>query len=160
MSRVALILVDCLLVAIAAAQDVPQASSVGRHISDLHTVCLTNSNADQIVFEKLKANVRQWGRWKIVGKPEQADVLLVLSETIETSTQLFDPSPSFGSNVFYLVWPTSTIEVDTFTLVGVDRTTGRQLSTLHCERHHLPAPSQWLVSHLRKKIEERERMGE
>jgi len=158
MSRFASILV-CLLLPTAAAQDVPQTSSAPRHLSDLRTVCLTNANADQIVFDNVKATVQKWGRWKIVGKPDEADVLLVLSEKIETTTLLFNPAPLFESIAYYH-WPTGTIEVDTFILVAVDRATGRQLLTLRCARHHFPALPQWLVSHLRKKIEKRERMGE
>ena len=160
MSRLASILVGCLLLAMAAAQDVPQTSAAPRHLSGLRTACLTNVNADQIVFDHVKAAVQQWGRWKIVGKPEDADVLLVLSEEIETATLLFNPTPIFESNVYYLHWPISTIELDTFTLVAVDRATGRQLLTLRCARQHHPAPPKWLVSHLRNKIEKRERMGE
>ena len=156
MSRLASILGGCLLLAIAAAQNVPQTSSAPRRLSDLGTVCLTNANADQIVFDNLKATVQQWGRWKIVGKPEEADVLLVLSEKIETATLLFNPAPIFES-IPYFHWPTGTIEVDTFTLVAVDRATGRQLLTLRCARHHFPSPPRWLVSRLRNKVEKSEK---
>jgi hypothetical protein len=154
MFRLASILVGCLLLAMAAAQDVPQTSSASRHLSDLRTVCLTNANADQIVFDNVKATVQQWGRWKIVGQPEKADLLLVLSEKREIMW-MQDPMPIFESIAYYH-WPTA-IEVDMLTLVVVDRASDRQLLTASCTRHHFPSAHKWLVSRLRKNIEKSEK---
>ncbi len=154
MSRFASVLVGCLLLVMAAAQGVSQASSASRRVGDFQTVFLINTNADGGVFDNVRAGVQEWGRWKIVGQPEKADLLLVLSEKREIMW-MQDPMPIFES-IAYFHWPT-VIEVDMLTLVVVNRASDLQLLTVSCTRHHFPSAHRWLVSRLRKKIEKSEK---
>jgi hypothetical protein len=140
-----------------AAKDASPAPSAPKHLSDIRTVCLINTNADLDVFDKLRVRLQEWGRWKIVEQPEQADLLLVLSQDREIDhlaphpRQLFELyAPSH--------WPTAG-ELDTLSLVAVDRATDRQLVRVSCARHHFPPASDWLTSRLRKKIAKREKSG-
>jgi hypothetical protein len=153
-SHLASVIASVLLAAMAAAQGVPQASSTSRQVGDFQTVFLINTNADRGVFDNVRAGVQEWGRWKIVGQPEKADLLLVLSEKREIMW-MQDPMPIFESIAYYH-WPTA-IEVDMLTLVVVDRASDRQLLTVSCTRHHFPSAHRWLVSRLRKKIEKSEK---
>ncbi len=148
------VIASVLLAAMAAAQGVSQTSSASRQVGDFQTVFLINTNADGSVFDNVRAGVQEWGRWKIVGQPEKADLLLVLSEKREIMW-MQDPMPIFESIAYYH-WPTA-IEVDMLTLVVVDRASNRQLLTVSCTRHHFPSAHRWLVSRLRKKIEKREK---
>jgi len=146
-----------LLATMAAAEDAPPAPSGPKHFSDVRTVCLINTNADLAVFDKLRGRLQEWGRWKTVEQPEQADLLLVLSQ--DTATDFLAPHPR---QLFELYappnWPTVG-ELDTLSLVAVDRATDRQLLRVSCARHHFPPASDWLVSRLRKKIARREKSG-
>ena len=146
-----------LLTTIAAAKDAPPAPSVPKHFRDIRTVCLINTNADLDVFDKLRGRVQEWGRWTIVEQPEQADLLLVLSQNRET-----DFSATHPREIFELYapprWPAAG-ELDALTLAAVDRATDRRLLTVSCARHHFPPASDWLVSRLRKKIAKREKSG-
>jgi len=146
-----------LLAARAAATDVPPASSVPKHFSDVRTVCLVNSDADLDVFDKVRAQIEEWGHWKVVERPDQADLLLVLSQRKEPD--FLAPNPR---QIFELYappsWPTAG-ELETLTLAAVDRTTDRQLLAVRCARHHFPPASDWLVSRLRKKVARREKLG-
>lgn len=148
------VIASVLLAAMAVAQGVPQASSTSRQVGDFQTVFLINANADGGVFDNVRAGVQEWGRWKIVGQREKADLLLVLSEKREIMW-MQDPMPIFESIAYYH-WPTA-IEVDMLTLVVVDRASDRQLLTVACTRHHFPSAHRWLVSRLRKKIEKSEK---
>lgn len=159
MSRLVSAVVGSLLLAImAGAQNVSPAPPASKQISDLRTVFLINTNADQGVFYHISATLEESGRWKIVGKREEADLLLVLSERRETTTLTFNPNNIFF-NVYYLSWPTR-IEVDTLSLAGVDRDSGRQLFTVSCARHRFPSASKFLVSRLSKWMEKDEKPGE
>ncbi|HKN72670.1 MAG TPA: hypothetical protein VJX30_16675 [Terriglobales bacterium] len=138
------------------AQAVPKTPPVPSQIDDFQTVYITNVNADNSVFEQLSAAVKRWGRWKVVSQSEKADVLLVLSEEKETVSSTFDPMPLF-EGVYYLRWPASTTEIDTLTLVAMDRAANRQLLTVSCARHHFPSGPRCLVSRLRRNIEKGEK---
>jgi len=162
MSRLTLVVIASLLLAtVAAAQAVspapaapqtaPPTPSAPQQASDLPTVFLINRNADLGTFEHVSANVTASGRWKIVEKPEDADILLVLSEKKETTMVTFNPNGVF-MGVYYLGWPTA-IEVDTLTLAVVKRATGRELLTVSCARHRFPSAPRWLVSRVNKKLE-------
>ncbi len=145
------VLVSLLLTTLATAQ-VQHAVSAPRHIGDFHTVCLVNTNADAAVFEHVRATLEEWGRWKIVQNPKEAELLLVFSEEKENAAPAFNPMPIFELNVYYFHWPT-VIDLDTLTLVAVDRDAGRELLTFSCPRHRFPSASSWLVSRLRKSVE-------
>jgi len=144
------VIASVLLAAMAAAQ----VSPATRKVDDSQTVFLINTNAEMGVFDNVRAGVQEWGRWKIVGQPEKADLLLVLSEKREIMW-MQDPMPIFESIAYYH-WPTA-IEVDMLTLVVVDRASDRQLLTVSCTRHHFPSAHRWLVSRLRKKVEKSEK---
>ena len=154
-SHLASVIASVLLGVMAAAQGVPQASSAPRQVDDFQTVFLINANADGDVFDNVRAGVQEWGRWKIVGQPEKADLLLVLSEKRETIS-MQGPMPIFESIPYYH-WETA-IEVDMLTLVVVDRASDRQLLTVSCARHHFPSAPKWLVSHLSKNFEKFEKL--
>jgi len=151
MSRlVSVVVVPLLLATMSAAQSASPAPSPPQQIA-LPTVFLIDTNADLGVFEHISANVAASGRWRIVEKPEAADILMVLSEKRETTIVTFNPNGVF-MNVYYLGWPTA-IEVDTLTLAVVKRATGRELLTVSCARHRFPSAPRWLVSRVDKKLE-------
>jgi len=145
-----------LLVAMAGANDASP-TSVSKHIRDIRMVCLINTNADLEVFDKLSAEVQDWGRWKIVEKPDQADLLLVLSQSRETDFSTLHPREIYELYAPYQ-WPMAD-QPSTLRLTAIDRSTGRQLLTVSCARHHFPPASQWLVSRLRKKVAALEKSG-
>jgi len=158
MSRLASwILGFLLLTTMAAAHDASQTPSLPKRTSDIRTVYLINADADMGVFDEISAEVKAWGHWKIVEQPEQADLLLILSEYKETDALMPHPRTIFELYAPYH-WPTAT-EIDTLTLAAVDRAADRQLLTVSCSRHRLPKAPEYLVSRLRKKIEKRERSG-
>lgn len=152
-----LILIFSLLLSTMAAQDAAKTIPSPRQSADFQTVCLINTDADPGVFDKVSANVEAWGRWKVVEHPKDADLLLLLSEKKQFTTALFNPTPVFELNAFYQ-WPMA-MELDTLTLAAVDRVANRKLVTVSCDRHHLPPASRWLVSRLRKKMENPEKWG-
>jgi hypothetical protein len=153
-SHLASVIASVLLAVMAAAQGVSQASSAPGQVGDFQTVFLINANADGDVFDNVRAGVQEWGRWKIVGQPEKADLLLVLSEKREIIS-MQGPMPLFELIPDYH-WETA-IEVDMLTLAVVDRASDRQLLTVSCARHHFPSAPKWLVSHLSKKMEKSEK---
>ena len=151
------VVVFIFLAAMAGAKDVPQTSSSSRHISDIRTVCLINTNADLNVFDKLRGEVQDWGHWKIVEQPDRADVLLVLSQDSEVSSSMPHPRQIFELYAPYY-WSTGD-KLDTLTLTAVDRATDRQLLRVSCALHHFPPASEWLMSRLRKKVAKLEKSG-
>lgn len=160
MSRITSVLFAVLLLAaLGVAQELPQpVSNPGTTISSL-TVFLVNENVDSSVFDRVSASLEEWGVWKIVTKRGDADVLLILSEKRVKAGYSFDPMPLFESNIYYCRWPV-VMDVDTLTLTAVKRSSDRELVSVSCARHHVPAAPKWLVSRLRKKINKLERSGE
>jgi len=146
-----------LLATMTAAKDATPGPSTPKHFTDIRTVYLINTDADLDVFDKLRADVQEWGHWKIVEQPDQADLLLVLSQDRESDFSAHPPRELFELYAPYH-WPAPG-ELDTVTLTAVDRATDRQLLRVSCARHHFPAASEWLVSRLRKKIAKLERAG-
>jgi len=154
------VIASLLLATVASGQGVPQTLAAPKQIRDFRTVSLINANADAGVFDKLSARVQEWGRWKIVEQREKADLLLVLSEKKEVvAFWMSDPMPIFELNPYWVHWPSAMTEIDTLTLVAVDRAADRPLLAVSCARHHIPSAPKWLVYRLRKKIEKRQKLG-
>jgi hypothetical protein len=98
------------------------------------TAYLINQSTDNKVFNELPKRLEKWGKWKLVERPEDADILLVFS-----ASQVF-----FGSMTTGSVYGTGTYATGTATsvplmslpryLTAVDRTSNRQLLAVSCER--------------------------
>jgi hypothetical protein len=151
------LLLSSLLLSNMAAQEAAKTIPSPTQNADFQTVCLINTDADPGVFDKVSESVEAWGRWKVVEHPKDADLLLFLSEKKQFTTAILNPTPIFELNAYYQ-WPV-VMELDTLTLAAVDRVGNRQLVAVSCERHHLPPAARWLVSRLRKKMDNPEKWG-
>jgi len=59
-------------------------------ISEAKTACMVNRGTDLKTMDDIREKLQQWGRWKIVSHPEDADLLLIISSLIRKLQQ--DPS--------------------------------------------------------------------
>lgn len=48
-------------------------------ISEAKTACLVNRGTDLKMMDDVREKLQQWGRWKLVSHPEEADILILLS---------------------------------------------------------------------------------
>jgi hypothetical protein len=94
------------------------------NIRNVKTVCLVNQSTDFVVFDHLPEKLKQWGRWTIVERPEDADLLLVFSATYDERS-----------------------------LIAVDRVSQRQLMGVNCDRRMPAQTVRILVNRMRKQIE-------
>jgi hypothetical protein len=94
------------------------------NIRNVKTVCLVNQSTDFVVFDHLPEKLKQWGRWTIVERPEDADLLLVFSATYDERS-----------------------------LIAVDRVSQRQLMGVNCDRRMPAQTARILVNRMRKQIE-------
>ena len=52
-------------------------------ISDAKKVFVTNAGGNQLAFDEFYAQVKQWGRYQLVGSPSEADIILELRYFVE-----------------------------------------------------------------------------
>jgi hypothetical protein len=145
-------------VILAMVESVPPPPSGLDDIRQAKSVYLVDKGTDTGVFDHLSERLQKWGRWTIVTRPEQADLLLVF-----TSNQAY-----FGSMTTASVTSSGTYASGTGTsiplmslprfLIAIDRASGRQLMAVSCERRGSASyTSGVLVNRLRKKIEKPEK---
>lgn len=121
-------------------------------------VYLVNKGIDLKVFDHLGEKLQQWGRWTIVTRPENADLLLVFAESQtylgSMNTASVTGSGTYASGVGISV---PLMSMPRF-LMAVDRASGRQLMAVSCERHMSAGRTAGdLVSRMRKQIEKPEK---
>jgi hypothetical protein len=52
-------------------------------ISDARKIFVTNAGGNQLAFDEFYAQVKQWGRYQLVGSPTEADIILELRYFVE-----------------------------------------------------------------------------
>ena len=52
-------------------------------IADAKRVFVTNAGGNQLAFDEFYAQVKQWGRYQLVGSPAEADIILELRYFVE-----------------------------------------------------------------------------
>jgi hypothetical protein len=52
-------------------------------ITDAKKVFVTNAGGNQLTFDEFYAQIKQWGRYQIVGSPADADIILELRYFVE-----------------------------------------------------------------------------
>jgi hypothetical protein len=52
-------------------------------IANAHTVFLTNGGGSNLAYDAFYADMMQWGRYRIVGSPEEADLIIELSYHVD-----------------------------------------------------------------------------
>jgi hypothetical protein len=130
-------------------------------LTDIHeakSVYLLNKGTDLKVFDNLAEKVRKWGRWTIVTRPEEADVLLVFAENqIYLGTMSSASVTSSGTYASGVGTSVPLMSVPRF-LIAVDRASGRQLMAVSCERRLAAGYTAGvLVNRMRKQIEKSEK---
>jgi len=127
-------------------------------IGQAKSVYLVSKGTDLKVFDHLAEKLRKWGRWTIVTRPEQADLLLVFAESQiyfgSMNTASVTSSGTYASGVGMSV---PLMSMPRF-LMAVDRASGRQLMAVSCERRRSAGYTAGvLVTRMRKQIEKQEK---
>lgn len=142
---------------------VQSAAPPAKGLEDIHqakSVCLVDRGSDLGVFEHLADKLQKWGRWEVVPRPEQADLLLVFAESDtylgSMNTASVTSSGTYSSGVGTSV---PLLSMPRF-LIAVDRASGRHLIAVSCERRGSAAYTAGvLVNRLRKQIEKHQKSG-
>jgi hypothetical protein len=126
-------------------------------IRNAKTVYLLNQSTDFKAFGHLRGELKKWGRWTIVERPEDADLQLVFSATRDYVGSINSGSVSGGGG-FASGFGTSTpIMNDQRFLIAVDRASQRQLMGVGCERRlGAEYTAGVLVNRMKKQIEKPE----
>jgi hypothetical protein len=147
-------------VILAMVQSIAPLAEKSSGLADIHeakSVYLLNQGTDLKVFDNLAEKLRKWGRWTIVTRPEEADVLLVFTENqIYLGGMTTASVASFGT---YASGTGTFVPLMSFPqfLTAVDRASGRQLTAVSCERRLSAGYTAGvLVNRMRKQIEKSE----
>jgi len=103
MKKCILILLLCLpLVAVAKKKEIPQAP-LPSQVTQAKTVFLVNAGGSSLAFDDLYAEMKQWGRYEIVGSPEAADLVISLQYWVEKNGSSAVPITNTytGSTTYY-----------------------------------------------------------
>ena len=127
-------------------------------IRQAKSVYLVNKGTDLKVFDHLAEKLRKWGRWTIVTRPEEADLLLVFAESQvylgSMNTANVTSSGTYASGVGTSI---PLMSLPRF-LMAVDRASGRQLLAVSCERRMGAGYTAGaLVERMKKQIEKLEK---
>lgn len=123
-------------------------------IRDARTVYLVNRSNDLRVFNELPKKLAEWGRWKLVDRPEDADIVLVLAESNVSLGMMSSASVnSYGGNSSGTGMTIPLMSFDRF-LIAFDRATRRQLIAVDHQRTMAASYTAGaLVKRMRKEIE-------
>jgi hypothetical protein len=133
-------------------------------ISEAKTACLVNRGTDLGVVDEVRDRLKKWGRWKLVPRPEEADLLLVLSEqqmsgSISTATGAASGYGHYaaGSSMGLAV----PILMRKVFLTVVDRRADTPLTFVSSDRAHIfKQTSAWLVDKLKDQMDKHEHRDE
>jgi len=127
-------------------------------IREAKTVYLVDKGTDVNVFDHLGEKLQKWGRWTIVTRPEQADVLLVFAESQTYLGSMSTASvTSSGMHASGVGTSVPLLSMPRF-LMAVDRASGRQLMAVSCERRGSASYTAGvLVTRMKKQIEKPEK---
>ncbi len=126
-------------------------------IRDAKTIYLVNQSTDVKVFDQLREKLKEWGRWKIVDREDDADLLLVLSLSSayvgSVSTGTASGTATYSSGI-----GTSVALINGyFYLIAVDRVSHRQLTAASTIRHTISSQSvSGLMNQIKKQTEKPE----
>jgi hypothetical protein len=126
-------------------------------IRDARTVYLVNQTTDVKVFDQLRGKLKEWGRWKIVDREDDADLLLVLSMTSAYAGSISTASAS-GTATYASGYGMSVpLMYGYFYLIAVDRVSQRQLTAASTIRHTISSQSvSALMNQINKQTEKPE----
>ncbi len=126
-------------------------------ISDAKTACLINDGTDLDLTDAVRDKLKEWGRWKLVQRPEDADLLLVLSRQDVTGAVSIGSASvnSYGSHASgSSVGVAAPFADEKVFFSAVDRVSGQKFVTVSSYRRHLMRPaSSWLVGRMKDQIE-------
>ncbi len=141
-------------VILAMVESMPPPPSGLDDIRQAKSVYLVDKGTDTGVFEHLSERLQKWGRWTIVARPEQADLLLVFGSnqayfgSMSTASVTSSGTYSSGTGMSFPL-----MSLPRF-LTAIDRASGRQLMAVSCERRRSASyTSGVLVNRLRKQVE-------
>jgi hypothetical protein len=123
-------------------------------------VYLVNKATDFDVFDHLPEKLKEWGRWTIVTRPEDADLLLVFAENQIYVGSLTTASVSSSGTQASGMGTSAPLLSQPRFLVAVDRASGRQLLAVRCERREISGSGRTagvLVNRMRKQVERGEK---
>jgi hypothetical protein len=149
---------DSVIVAMIEASAAPSTARPPTDIRKTKTVYLLNRSTDQRVFDHLEAKLKQWGRWTLVERQEDADLVLVFSEKGSYLGSV-STSSAVGSGTYASGTGTSiAIVSDQRFLIAVEPQTERQLVVISCERRAGAGYTAGvLINRMRKYIEKQEK---
>jgi len=118
------------------------------------TVYLLNRATDFKVFDRLPEKLQKWGRWTIVQRPDDADLVLVFSVSQTYAGTINTGSVSATGTYASGVGTSIPVMSDQRFLIAVDRVSERQLKAVSCERRvGAGYTAGVLVNRMRKEIE-------
>jgi hypothetical protein len=138
----------------------PVAAEETKHltdISDAKTACLVNRGTDLKMMDDVREKLQQWGRWKLISNPDEADILLLLSnEEIASGSVGTVASGNYAAgNTNAVGLP---LVIQKVFISVVDRQSGTILTFVSAirRRHLISGLPAYLVGSLKSQIEKHE----
>ncbi|MFP5234559.1 MAG: hypothetical protein ACLGSD_01545 [Acidobacteriota bacterium] len=139
----------------------PEAPRGIAHIGDAKTAYLVNRSNDLRVFNELPKKLAEWGRWKLVDRPEEADIVLVLADSnIPLGVMSTASVNSYGGHSSGTGMTIPLMSFDRY-LIAFDRATHRQLAAIDHQRTMTASfTAGALVKRMRKEVESQSKVPE
>lgn len=83
MKRIALLLLFLAPLSALAKKKLPPPAPLPTEVTQAKTVFLVNAGGSEIAFDALYQAFKEWGKYQLVGSPEQADLLISLQYFVE-----------------------------------------------------------------------------
>jgi hypothetical protein len=134
-------------------------------ISEAKSACLVNQGTDLGTVDDVREKLKEWGRWKLVSHPEEADLLVVVSEQQIVAGSI-STANGYASGYGHYATGSSTaigapLIIPKVFLSVVDRQSGNIYTSVSAtRRRHIGGSPAYLVSKLRDQIEKHERRRE
>lgn len=96
MKKVAIVmLLSASVIAAKTRKDVPRAP-LPAIVADAHRVFLTNGGGSNLAYDSFYSEMKAWGRYQIVGSPEDADLIIELAYRVENGgTRVWSTTNSY-----------------------------------------------------------------
>lgn len=134
-------------------------------ISEAKTACVVNRGTDLATVDGVRDKLQQWGRWKLVPRPEDADLLLIISDQEVTAGSVSTAS-GFASGSGHYASGSSTgfgvpLVIPKVFLSVVDRRSGDIFTFVSAvRRRHISGSPAYLVTTLKGQIDKHEHRAE